>query len=161
MRLFALVFNELSPFVSIQCKVGWAGNGTVCARDTDLDSWPDIRLSCTDPKCYPVSTSACPVRPLLFYGQCFQLGSLASIKRKISLVVALGSLRPPEIVLSYLVSVAGSQVGATNPKCISRGIKFAFGTKIASHGHYVTTSVTVISILAWFKGTLLDYFNID
>ena len=49
---------------------------------------------------------------------------------------------------------------AISPKCTSRGIKFAFGTKIISHGQYLTNSNMVTSILAWFKGNLLDYFSI-
>ena len=47
------------------------------------------------------------------------------------------------------------------PKVHKQGKKISFGTMISSHGHYLTTSVTTISILAWFNGTLLDCFTID
>ena len=50
---------------------------------------------------------------------------------------------------------------STNPKWPSILIKFVFGMKIACDGHYSITSVTIISILVWFKGNFLDYFTID
>ncbi|XP_037081699.1 cartilage oligomeric matrix protein-like isoform X2 [Pollicipes pollicipes] len=34
-----------------KCKIGWAGNGKMCAPDTDLDGFPDISLSCSDRRC--------------------------------------------------------------------------------------------------------------
>lgn len=34
-----------------KCKVGWAGDGSVCGHDRDLDGWPDYKLNCTDPRC--------------------------------------------------------------------------------------------------------------
>jgi len=34
-----------------KCKIGWAGNGKMCALDTDLDGFPDISLACTDRRC--------------------------------------------------------------------------------------------------------------
>ncbi|XP_037080136.1 cartilage oligomeric matrix protein-like [Pollicipes pollicipes] len=34
-----------------RCNVGWAGNGRLCAPDTDLDRFPDVSLPCTDPTC--------------------------------------------------------------------------------------------------------------
>lgn len=38
----------------LKCKVGWAGNGFVCGRDSDLDGFPDERINCNDPTCFPV-----------------------------------------------------------------------------------------------------------
>ncbi|XP_070601847.1 cartilage oligomeric matrix protein isoform X2 [Erythrolamprus reginae] len=34
-----------------QCIVGWAGNGYICGRDTDIDGFPDEKLRCNDEKC--------------------------------------------------------------------------------------------------------------
>ncbi|XP_037824984.1 cartilage oligomeric matrix protein isoform X1 [Lucilia sericata] len=34
-----------------KCKVGWAGNGLICGRDRDLDSWPDLQLPCSELHC--------------------------------------------------------------------------------------------------------------
>uniref|UniRef100_A0A803SPG4 Thrombospondin 3 n=1 Tax=Anolis carolinensis TaxID=28377 RepID=A0A803SPG4_ANOCA len=33
---------------SRQCNVGWAGNGNICGRDTDIDGYPDEPLPCID-----------------------------------------------------------------------------------------------------------------
>ncbi|XP_020636619.3 cartilage oligomeric matrix protein isoform X1 [Pogona vitticeps] len=33
------------------CIVGWAGNGYICGKDTDIDGFPDEKLRCTDRKC--------------------------------------------------------------------------------------------------------------
>ncbi|KAE8632174.1 hypothetical protein XENTR_v10001460 [Xenopus tropicalis] len=33
------------------CAVGWAGNGLLCAKDTDIDGFPDEKLRCSDVKC--------------------------------------------------------------------------------------------------------------
>ncbi|XP_061457861.1 cartilage oligomeric matrix protein [Rhineura floridana] len=33
------------------CIVGWAGNGYICGRDTDIDGFPDEKLRCSDKKC--------------------------------------------------------------------------------------------------------------
>lgn len=37
-----------------QCGVGWAGNGYVCGKDTDIDAYPDLVLPCKDNKCSQV-----------------------------------------------------------------------------------------------------------
>ncbi|KAM4710017.1 thrombospondin-4 [Discoglossus pictus] len=33
------------------CSVGWAGNGYICARDTDIDGYPDEALQCPEKNC--------------------------------------------------------------------------------------------------------------
>ncbi|KAH3835636.1 hypothetical protein DPMN_108994, partial [Dreissena polymorpha] len=43
-----------------QCKVGFAGDGKVCARDTDLDGTPDESLPCVDRRC---RRDNCPLVP--------------------------------------------------------------------------------------------------
>ncbi|CAH1796397.1 unnamed protein product [Owenia fusiformis] len=34
-----------------ECRVGWAGDGKLCGRDTDLDGIPDQALPCSDRRC--------------------------------------------------------------------------------------------------------------
>ena len=34
--------------IKCTCRIGWAGNGEECGRDTDLDGYPDNELSCVD-----------------------------------------------------------------------------------------------------------------
>lgn len=34
-----------------KCKIGWAGNGFICAPDEDLDGYPDHNLNCTNAHC--------------------------------------------------------------------------------------------------------------
>ncbi|XP_049825220.1 cartilage oligomeric matrix protein [Aethina tumida] len=42
------------------CRTGWAGNGIYCARDRDLDRWPDEQLPCSEPFC---TKDNCPDTP--------------------------------------------------------------------------------------------------
>ena len=78
------------------------------------------------------------------------------VSRAVRLHVSLsGSLMLPDIVLATWFQL-GYQ-----PKVHKQSKKISFGTMISSQGHYLTTSVTTISILAWFKGTLLDCFTVD
>lgn len=45
---------------SCKCKVGWAGDGSICAPDQDLDGWPDFDLQCSHPRC---RKDNCPTTP--------------------------------------------------------------------------------------------------
>lgn len=38
-----------------QCGIGWAGNGYLCGKDTDIDGYPDEKLKCKDANCRKVS----------------------------------------------------------------------------------------------------------
>ena len=69
------------------------------------------------------------------------------------------SLKLPEIDSGYLVSAAGSPVGLQTQSA-HQGNQMYFWYQGCLSGHYLTTSVTKISILAWFKGNLHDYFTI-
>ncbi|XP_072288941.1 thrombospondin-4a [Eucyclogobius newberryi] len=42
---------ERDGSISCVCGVGWAGNGYVCGKDTDIDGYPDDKLPCRDEKC--------------------------------------------------------------------------------------------------------------
>ncbi|XP_029018544.1 thrombospondin-4a isoform X2 [Betta splendens] len=33
------------------CGIGWAGNGHICGKDTDIDGYPDIKLPCRENNC--------------------------------------------------------------------------------------------------------------
>lgn len=37
-----------------KCGIGWAGNGYLCGKDTDIDGYPDEKLKCKDPSCRKV-----------------------------------------------------------------------------------------------------------
>ncbi|KAM8960511.1 cartilage oligomeric matrix protein [Pelodytes ibericus] len=42
---------ERDGSIACVCMVGWAGNGFICAKDTDIDGFPDEKLRCSDLKC--------------------------------------------------------------------------------------------------------------
>ncbi|KAF3695867.1 Thrombospondin-4-B [Channa argus] len=42
---------ERDGSISCMCGVGWAGNGYVCGKDTDIDAYPDRELQCEDKNC--------------------------------------------------------------------------------------------------------------
>lgn len=42
---------ERDGSISCACGVGWAGNGYVCGKDTDIDAYPDNTLRCRDSTC--------------------------------------------------------------------------------------------------------------
>ncbi|XP_022066965.1 thrombospondin-4a [Acanthochromis polyacanthus] len=42
---------ERDGSISCACGVGWAGNGYVCGKDTDIDAHPDDTLQCRDSTC--------------------------------------------------------------------------------------------------------------
>ncbi|KAJ8396575.1 hypothetical protein AAFF_G00016410 [Aldrovandia affinis] len=42
---------ERDGSISCTCGIGWAGNGYLCGKDTDIDGYPDEKLKCKDPSC--------------------------------------------------------------------------------------------------------------
>uniref|UniRef100_A0A8C9WMF2 Thrombospondin 4b n=1 Tax=Scleropages formosus TaxID=113540 RepID=A0A8C9WMF2_SCLFO len=42
---------ERDGTISCVCGIGWAGNGYLCGKDTDIDGYPDEKLKCKDPNC--------------------------------------------------------------------------------------------------------------
>lgn len=42
-----------------ECRVGWAGTGQMCGKDSDLDGIPDDKLPCTERQCQAVSMALC------------------------------------------------------------------------------------------------------
>uniref|UniRef100_A0A8C1QPB3 Thrombospondin 4a n=1 Tax=Cyprinus carpio TaxID=7962 RepID=A0A8C1QPB3_CYPCA len=42
---------ERDGSISCACQIGWAGNGYVCGKDTDIDAYPDKKLQCRDGTC--------------------------------------------------------------------------------------------------------------
>uniref|UniRef100_A0A673CHW7 Thrombospondin-4-B n=1 Tax=Sphaeramia orbicularis TaxID=375764 RepID=A0A673CHW7_9TELE len=46
---------ERDGSVTCQCGIGWAGNGYLCGKDTDIDGYPDEKLKCKDPTCRKVT----------------------------------------------------------------------------------------------------------
>ncbi|XP_034398023.1 thrombospondin-4a [Cyclopterus lumpus] len=47
----AVCVVERDGSISCVCGVGWAGNGYVCGKDTDIDGYPDNKLQCRDNNC--------------------------------------------------------------------------------------------------------------
>ncbi|XP_069605884.1 thrombospondin-4 [Ranitomeya imitator] len=47
----AQCIEEKGGDITCVCAVGWAGNGYVCGKDTDIDGYPDAALLCSDIKC--------------------------------------------------------------------------------------------------------------
>lgn len=37
--------------LTLQCRIGYAGNGKFCAKDSDLDGVPNIELRCKEFRC--------------------------------------------------------------------------------------------------------------
>lgn len=48
---------NISTVSPMQCAVGWAGNGLLCGRDTDLDGFPDEKLRCSERQCRKVGVT--------------------------------------------------------------------------------------------------------
>ncbi|XP_073716736.1 thrombospondin-4a [Misgurnus anguillicaudatus] len=42
---------ERDGSISCVCGIGYAGNGYVCGKDTDIDAYPDNKLQCRDANC--------------------------------------------------------------------------------------------------------------
>uniref|UniRef100_A0A8D0CZP7 Thrombospondin 4b n=1 Tax=Sander lucioperca TaxID=283035 RepID=A0A8D0CZP7_SANLU len=42
---------ERDGSIHCQCGIGWAGNGYLCGKDTDIDGYPDDKLKCKDLNC--------------------------------------------------------------------------------------------------------------
>uniref|UniRef100_A0A673MII6 Thrombospondin-4-B-like n=1 Tax=Sinocyclocheilus rhinocerous TaxID=307959 RepID=A0A673MII6_9TELE len=47
----AQCIEERDGTITCQCGIGWAGNGYLCGKDTDIDGYPDEKLRCRDPTC--------------------------------------------------------------------------------------------------------------
>lgn len=54
-RLFAFLIPDprgLHAYrFQCRCKIGFAGDGKMCAPDRDIDGWPDFTLPCSDKRC--------------------------------------------------------------------------------------------------------------
>ncbi|GCB74210.1 hypothetical protein scyTo_0003298 [Scyliorhinus torazame] len=47
----AQCFMERDGIILCTCGIGWAGNGYICGKDTDIDGYPDQDLRCPDKSC--------------------------------------------------------------------------------------------------------------
>uniref|UniRef100_A0A8C8MGV7 Thrombospondin 4a n=1 Tax=Oncorhynchus tshawytscha TaxID=74940 RepID=A0A8C8MGV7_ONCTS len=47
----AQCIQERDGSITCQCGIGWAGNGYLCGKDTDIDGYPDEKLKCKDMLC--------------------------------------------------------------------------------------------------------------
>uniref|UniRef100_A0A8K9UXA2 Thrombospondin 4a n=1 Tax=Oncorhynchus mykiss TaxID=8022 RepID=A0A8K9UXA2_ONCMY len=47
----AQCIQERDGSITCQCGIGWAGNGYLCGKDTDIDGYPDEKLKCKDMVC--------------------------------------------------------------------------------------------------------------
>ncbi|TRY83537.1 hypothetical protein DNTS_016252, partial [Danionella cerebrum] len=56
--LYLGVFTEV--LYRCECKPGFAGNGRVCAEDSDLDGWPNTDLICVENATYHCKRDNCP-----------------------------------------------------------------------------------------------------
>ncbi|XP_060555845.1 cartilage oligomeric matrix protein-like [Ruditapes philippinarum] len=52
--------SVVSEGFDCQCTVGYAGDGKICSRDTDIDGTPDDAIPCTDKRC---RKDNCPTVP--------------------------------------------------------------------------------------------------
>ncbi|XP_041915194.1 thrombospondin-4-B isoform X1 [Alosa sapidissima] len=43
--------EERDGTITCTCGIGWAGNGYLCGKDTDIDGYPDEKLRCKDANC--------------------------------------------------------------------------------------------------------------
>uniref|UniRef100_A0A4W5MEE1 Thrombospondin 4b n=1 Tax=Hucho hucho TaxID=62062 RepID=A0A4W5MEE1_9TELE len=47
----AQCIQERDGSITCQCGIGWAGNGYLCGKDTDIDGYPDEKLKCKNMVC--------------------------------------------------------------------------------------------------------------
>ncbi|KAI4795272.1 hypothetical protein KUCAC02_031524 [Chaenocephalus aceratus] len=57
--LNALCTMERDGTATCECGIGWAGNGYLCGKDTDIDGYPDDKLKCKDSSC---KKDNCPLK---------------------------------------------------------------------------------------------------
>lgn len=52
--VLSYIQSWLGAYSCSQCGIGWAGNGYLCGKDTDIDGYPDEKLKCKDANCKKV-----------------------------------------------------------------------------------------------------------